>query len=281
MKRSGKKKNKILKRKMINTAFLLIFSVIAVATYYTSNFSRAKDIIEVSVNIKNSLQQEQEKEENLLVNATAGSDGESFYIKLPEYINNKKVIKYSYYIEGETNSEETNTVEEQSINNEIEQTTEERVEEVVSEDEIGPNDVLPESQIYLTSAEIRDKELTILAHYDTKEVNGETLYNQTIEEQKDDSKIIVTGYMPENAKLIIQDTDLKTAQTTIREQTSQPVILAVAYDIKIQVGEQIFEPYELSEKVNVQIQKESLGEKEVNVWHIKDNNQVKKLEWKM
>ena len=93
MKHLEKHKKRMLKRKIINTAFLLIFSVIAVATYYTSNFSKAKDIIEVNVNIKNS--EIQENIEKLTVDATSGSDGESFYIKLPEYINNKKVIKYS------------------------------------------------------------------------------------------------------------------------------------------------------------------------------------------
>lgn len=272
MKHLGKSKKKMLKRKMVNTAFLLIFSVIAVATYYTSNFSKAKDIVEVSVNIKNS--NSQENVENLIVDATSGSDGESFYVKLPEYINNKKVIKYSYYLE---NSNEEVVTEENTTENTISTENEETIEEV-DINEIGPNDVLPESKIYLTTNEVRDKELTILAHYDTKEVEGQLLYNQLLEQQINDSKITVTGYMPENAQLKIEEINKKDAQTTIREQTSTPVILAVAYDIKIQIGEDIFEPYDVAESLNVSIEKASLENKEVNVWHIDDTNKVEKLE---
>ncbi len=270
MRHLEKNKKKMLKRKMINTSFLLIFSIIIIATYYTSNFSKAKDIVEVSVNIKNS--NSQDDEENLIVDATSGSDGESFYVKLPNYINNKKVIKYSYYLET-SNNEETNIAETNTIEtNTIETNTEEDI------NEIGPNDILPESKIYLTTNEVRDKKLTILAHYDTKEVEGQVLYNQLLEQQINDSKITVTGYMPENAQLKIEEINKKNAQTTIREQTSTPVILAVAYDIKIQIGENIFEPYDIAESLNVSIEKASLENKKVNVWHIDDTNKVEKLE---
>ena len=40
-----------LKRKMFNMAVLLIFSVIVISTYYTANFSKAKDIVESENNI--------------------------------------------------------------------------------------------------------------------------------------------------------------------------------------------------------------------------------------
>lgn len=280
MKHLEKHKKRMLKRKIINTAFLLIFSVIAVATYYTSNFSKAKDIIEVNVNIKNS--EMQENIEKVTVDATSGSDGESFYIKLPEYINNKKVIKYSYYLEPskttqENDETEENSTTEETIEEDIQTTeNEQNVEKDVNE--IGPDDVLPENKIYLTTSEIEKKELTILAHYDTKEKENQKLYNKLLEQQINDSKIIVTGYMPENAQLKVEEINKKEAQTTIREQTSTPVILAVAYDIKIQVGEEIFEPYDVAENLNVKIEKESLQNKEVNVWHIDDTNKVEKLE---
>ena len=42
-------------KKIVNTAFLLIFSIIAITSYYTANFSKAKDIIEVNVNIKDTI----------------------------------------------------------------------------------------------------------------------------------------------------------------------------------------------------------------------------------
>ena len=321
MKNMVKKKTKMLKRKMINSAFLLIFSVIAITSYYTANFSRAKDIIEISVNIKNSLNHEQS--EKYTVNATSGNDGESFYLKLPEYINNKKVVKYTYYLEKKsevtTQEKDTEKNEENLETNEIEnsvapeikveentidnQVTENNTDEIASQDnlqqenteqsnekeeiqettnvglyDIGPNDILPENKIYLTTSEINNKELTILANYETKVKDNQILYYQKLERQENDTKITVTGYMPENAQLNVTEVDKKNAQDTIREQTSQPVILSVAYDIKIQIGEKIYEPYEIAEEVNVNIEKASLENKEVNVWHITNDNKAEKLE---
>lgn len=300
MKKAIKNKTRILKRKMFNTALLLIFSVIAISTYYTANFSKAKDIVEVNVNILNSLAHE-EKEE-YIVNAQEGSNGDSFYVKLPEYINNKKVIKYSYYLEETASTSDTkqeepdvqqdeipidesntteNTTEGEQITNEVateNNATEQQKEEIVDITEIGPDDVLPKSKIYLTSGEVRDKKLTIIAHYDAKEVNGEKYYNQLLTQEKNDNKITVTGYMPENAKLNITEVDLKETQKTIREQTNQPVVLTVAYDIKIQVEDKIYEPYEVDESIKVEIVKEELQNKETNIWHIKNDNQVEKIE---
>ena len=259
-------------KKIVNTAFLLIFSIIAITSYYTANFSKAKDIIEVNVNIKDTIISE--SIEKCKVNATEGIDGESFYVKLPKYINNKKVIKYSYSTENAGVSTDT----EQTVENEVEKAV--KAEQNVPLNQIGPNDILPESKIYLTSTEVKKQELTILAHYDIREQNGKNLYNQYIEDTKDNNKITVSGYMPENAKLIIQEVDKKEAQTTIRQQSQRPIILAVAYDIKIQCGEDIYEPYEFDQNINVKIEKEDLKEKETNVWHIDDKNKVEKLEQK-
>ena len=319
MKKAIKNKARMLKRRMFNTALLLIFSVIAISTYYTANFSKAKDIVEVNVNILNSLAND-EKEE-YIVNAQEGSDGDSFYVKLPEYINNKKVIKYSYYLgestvaennqqektnteqetpqeeittekqeepnvqQDETPSDESNKAEniaerEQITENEVttENNATEQQKEEIDINEIGPNDVLPESKIYLTTSEVKNKELKIIAHYDTKQIGEKTYYNQLLIQNENTSKITVTGYMPEGAKLNIKQVDIKEAQKTIREQTQKPVILTVAYDIKIQSGETIYEPYEVDESVNVKIEKEELQNKETNVWHIKEDNQVEKIE---
>ena len=259
-------------KKIVNTAFLLIFSIIAITSYYTANFSKAKDIIEVNVNIKDTIISE--SIEKCKVNATEGIDGESFYVKLPKYINNKKVIKYSYSTENARVSTDT----EQTVENEVEKAV--KAEQNVPLNQIGPNDILPESKIYLTSTEVKKQELTILAHYDIREQNGKNLYNQYIEDTKAKNKITVSGYMPENAKLIIQEVDKKEAQTTIRQQSQRPIILAVAYDIKIQCGEDIYEPYEFDQNINVKIEKEDLKEKETNVWHIDDKNKVEKLEQK-
>ena len=229
MKHMVKNKAKMLKRKMFNTALLLIFSVIIISTYYTANFSKAKDIVEVSVKIRNSLLEEDVQ--NYEVTALEGSDGDSFYVKLPEYINNKKVIKYSYYL-GDTDSVKTETQQEpvseeitdeteqvispeettlesegqvENVTNEgeVEQETNQEVqeesatEELVKQEEtlteneqedstgadiieIGPNDVLPESKIYLTTAEVEHEELTIVAHYDTKQIGEEIYYQQLL-----------------------------------------------------------------------------------------------------
>ena len=265
----AKSKVKILKKKLINTAFLLIFSVIAVVTYYTANFSKAKDIIEINVEIKNAL--DMTKSASLDVNTTEGSNGDTFYIKLPQYLDNKKVVKYSYYT-AETSTQ--NTVDtENTVKTETKKETDK-----TTIDEIGPNDVLPESKIYLTTSEIREKKLTIIAHYDTKEVNGIAYYNKLLTEQKNDTTITASGYMPENSELKITDVDLKSVQSQIRKKTTKPVILAVAYDIKIQSDGKEYEPYQIDQSVNINIEKDSLKDKDVNVWHIKEDNQIEKIE---
>lgn len=257
-------------KKIVNTALLLIFSIIAITSYYTANFSKAKDIVEVNVNIKDTIVSE--SIEKCKVNATEGVDGESFYVKLPKYINNKKVIKYSYNTENTVVSTDTEQTVEEETANAI------KMEQNVPLNQIGPNDILPESKIYLTSTEVKKQELTILAHYDIRELDGKNLYYQYFEETKDDNKITVSGYMPENAKLIIEEVDKKEAQTTIRQQSQRPVMLTVAYDIKIQCGEEIYEPYEFDQNINVKIEREELKGKETNVWHIDDKNNVEKIE---
>ena len=173
MKKAIKNKARMLKRRMFNTALILIFSVIAISTYYTANFSKAKDIVEVNVNILNSLAND-EKEE-YIVNAQEGSDGDSFYVKLPEYINNKKVIKYSYYL-GESTVAENNQQEEANTEQETPQeeiTTEKQEEPNVQQDET-PSDESNKAENIAEREQITENEVTT--------------ENNATEQQKEDQK---------------------------------------------------------------------------------------------
>ena len=124
MKHLEKHKKRMLKRKIINTAFLLIFSVIAVATYYTSNFSKAKDIIEVNVNIKNSeIQENSNTNGNVVVgiaknNAPQDIDESLNTTQMPQNTESPNIqslddsspsSKQNTDIDTQTNNTQTNT----------------------------------------------------------------------------------------------------------------------------------------------------------------------------
>lgn len=229
------KNRKVLRKKIINIVFLLILSIITISTYYTADFSKAKDVVEVSVNIKNALLEEEDF--TCLANATKSNDDELFYIKLPEYIENRKVIKYTYN-----------------------------------------EDVFPGNKIYLTQEELENGEITILATYDIKEKNGQTLYKQLLMQQVNDCNATVLGYVPANAELEIGEIEKKEAENIIRKQTGEPIVLAGAYDIKVVANGKLYEPYEFDENVEIKITKGELPKEQTNIWHIDDKNKVEKIE---
>ena len=138
----------------------------------------------------------------------------------------------------------------------------------------------PGQKIYLTKQELENAQVELKAVYEKKEKNEQLLYNKVLEEHTEEHKITVTGYMPSEAKLSITEVDAEEAQQAIRKGAQKPVILAVAYDIKIQVGDKIYEPYEVDENIKVKITKEELENKEINVWHIKNDEQVEQIEVK-
>ena len=80
----GKKFNK----KIINIVFLFILIVLTLITYFSANFSKAEEIMNIKVDAKDS--QNNLADEEYILKSTEKNN--EYYIKLPEYINNKKVL---------------------------------------------------------------------------------------------------------------------------------------------------------------------------------------------
>lgn len=282
------KNRKVLRKKIINIVFLLILSIITISTYYTADFSKAKDTVEISINIKNALIDEEDF--TCSENAVKANDSESFYIKLPEYIENRKVIKYTYYAEKVQETQEENSIDIQENNqNQIEENSVDEtqnnviIENSVAEENIDvnaikENDILPGNKIYLKEEELSNQQITILATYDMKEKNGQTLYKQLLMQQVNDCRATVLGYMPANAELEIGEIEKKEAEKAIRKQTGEPIVLAGAYDVKVVVNEKLYEPYEFDENIEIEMTKGELQEEQINIWHIDDKNKVEKVE---
>ena len=96
----GKKFNK----KIINIVFLFILIVLTLITYFSANFSKAEEIMNIKVDAKDS--QNNLADEEYILKSTEKNN--EYYIKLPEYINNKKVLKYAFYFEDSENSSNEN-----------------------------------------------------------------------------------------------------------------------------------------------------------------------------
>lgn len=220
-------------------------------------------------------------------------------ITLPSVVNEKIIEKYIIEIkpineeseetkevieEGEEDEETTQVIEEveetAKVIEDIEQ-DEETTEEIVEEEpnaKVITEYKFPGEKLYLTIQELKNAQVELKAIYKTKEKNNQLLYEKVLQEEAQEHKILMVGYMPEKAKINVSEVDKQEAQQAIREQIQKPVMLTVAYDIKIQVDDKIYEPYEVDENIRVEITKAELKNKEINIWHIKNNEQVEQIE---
>ena len=90
------------------------------------------------------------------------------------------------------------------------------------------------------------------------------------------NNIIISGYMPYNANVKVQEVSIEEVEEKINEKSEDDVKLQIAYDIKIIVDDKEYEPYEFDEDVKVEIT--DLDYKAINIWHLKDEQNVEKIE---
>ena len=195
-------KNKIIVKKIRNIFILLMAILIMLGAYHNIRNSKAENVIQIELEVadKSSILSTQV----VNVDATETSDG-NYLLNLPISINKNVVTKY-YTSSGE---------------------------EILVDAE---NDI---ATIQLTNEEIQNKKVQVQTDYDTKEVTvndkTELLYKKeltnepvienedgTILQQEQDNTteqnkseeenqdVIVTGYMPEDAKLEVKEVDLAT-----------------------------------------------------------------------
>ncbi len=193
----------------------------------------------------------------------------------------KEADKNSSVNNNEGEIKETNDNKEES--KKIEKTADEKaetkprsLEEILAETK--GEEIIPEEEIELGKDIVESKKLYLLAVYDKKEIKGKELYNKIISEKTEKNNIIVSGYMPANAKLKVTEVDAEAVGEKISKSVESSVKLQVAFDIKIIADAKEYEPNAFDENVKVKIN--GLENKKVNIWHIKDNDEVEKIELK-
>ena len=286
--------------------FLLTILIIGIVIF--SN-SMANKVINISATIKDS--KEELKDETIKITATGDEDG-SYYITLPEEINGIKVTKYTMeeaviteetvikddeeIIDSSKDTENTNNIEEKG---KIEETSEQSDTEKIEENELTETKEITEKEesseenvevvkkeskvkstkkpgdkVCLTAEQIKNKEIEIVAKYDSKEVeDGLVLYNKILEEEKDDRNIKLEGYMPYDSTVIIEDVKEEDIEENIDPFLIRNVNLKVAYDIKIMENDVEYDPSQYDENIKVTITDIKKSDKnEYRVVHIDEEN---------
>ncbi len=132
----------------------------------------------------------------------------------------------------------------------------------------------PNEEIKLDEEIVNNKAIYLLAEYDKKVEKSTDLYNKIISQKTASNSIIVSGYMPQNATLIVDEVDTQEVENKINQKLDNNIKLKIAYDIKIAVDEEEYEPYEFDEKIKVEITEK---DKNINIWHLKDDESSEQM----
>lgn len=185
---------KINKKSIIILIVLIILIIIGLRAF---NESRANKTIEITASFKdiNGLLND---EKSTLVATTEGENG--IAVVLPEFANEKKIIKYII--------EEKDIVEDNETSQENSQNKGRTIEK------------LPGEKIYLTQEEIENSSITLEICYDTITVDEQILYNKKISYKDEDEFELITvlGYMPQNTRLELTESDISSLEKEISEK---------------------------------------------------------------
>lgn len=265
------------------TTIILIVMLMLLVEIIILGFSRANNIKEIQTTIKD--YGENLKEDNLILNAI-NSGKDSYYIVLPDMINNKVVTSYFADLRsvGETpTSEENNTIKEEGEEQETETVqVEGNVEQnTVVTTEVAQMEKKPGEKIYLTATEIEEQKLTLTVKYDEKEKNGEKLYNKQLEQIVEGKNISIKGYMPEDASISVEIANEEKTKETLKDILNNDITYQIAYDIKLISNEKAYNPTDFDENVKVSITGVEQIDKEnqkYKVVHINNENKVEEIE---
>ena len=274
---------KIVRRKMMSVVtFGIIFLITSLAYYYV-NFSNAQNVIDVSLSVID----KDFNAEIIASNVKASETQDGYKTELSCVQNGLVIKKYNFISESEYN-ELKQSYDEKNKKEDAEDTTEEDTDEEEEkeeekeddkgEDEEKELDYDAKQEYILNDEEIQNQKLFATAEYDYKEVDGQILFNKIITSKNNENIIKVMGYMPEKAELKVTEIKKEDVENKIRDMSKEDnlsVNLNVAYDIKIVVDENEYEPEFFDEEVTVLI--EGIKNKNINIWHIKDNDSVEKI----
>ena len=211
---------KINKKRIIILILLIVVIIFEIVALRNSRAAKSFDVSAEIIDTEGKLENE-----TVILPAIAGEAG-SYYINLPEVINNKKI--YSYIVEhknineqnedkqneDEQNEEQVvdnnkiNDEETQDNGNNIEEsnTTTNIIENTINDTPIENNEIIEESAeedatnekeevqilspnnpLYLSKSEIKDKKIIVKVEYNRFEKDNQVLYEQQISTDVDDN----------------------------------------------------------------------------------------------
>lgn len=265
---------KINKKKLIILIIILIAVIFEILAFRNSRAQKVFNITAEVVDFNSFVQNE-----NITLSVEDGGSS-GYYITLPEYIGTKKVDAYiaekhniHEISEEETNVEVSNSVEneinEQNIVDSENTTIEEIIDNTIQEENnIEENDteettetyLLPGQVLYLTDEEIENENLQLMVQYNFCDSNGQKLYEQKIETQIDDNEdgiidntIKIEGLIPLEASINASRVGMDDIGDVIKEVLDNKKTVKTAYDIKIIYNDTQYEPTDFDTNVKVTI----------------------------
>lgn len=269
------------------TAIILIVMIMLLVEIIILGLSRANNIKEIHTTIID--YGEKLEDDNLILDAI-NSGKDSYYVVLPDMINNKVVTSYYVALRNDGQSEET-TATENAGSNEINIDEEAQINTVVEDTSNTETNLettkqvqmekKPGDKLYLTATEIEEQKLNVIAKYDEKEKNGQLLYNKHLEQIIDDKNITVEGYMPADAILTVAVANEEKTKEALKDVLNKDITYKIAYDIKLLSNEKEYNPTDFDENVKVSISGVDAIDKEnqkYKVVHINNENKIEEIE---
>jgi hypothetical protein len=253
--------------------------------------SRANNIKEIQTTI---IDYGKKLEDDNLILDAINSGKDSYYVVLPNMINNKVVTNYYVALRNDGQSEETTATEnvesdeinvEINVNEEIQTNTDaENINDTETSLETTKQvqmEKKPGDKLYLTATEIEEQKLNVIAKYDEKEKNGQLLYNKHLEQIIDDKNVTVEGYMPADAILTVAVANEEKTKEALKDVLNKDITYKIAYDIKLLSNEKEYNPTDFDENVKVSISGVDAIDKEnqkYKVVHINNENKIEEIE---
>lgn len=249
---------KINKKKIL---ILIGFVIIVLLGIKAFRDSRAENVIDIESNFKDS--SGLVSDETMQIKAlNEGKNGIS--VTLPDIVNNKKIKKYIITkkdIMNDSTNEVSNNVIENLVENEVNEsanvstnasqdTANNTSGETTNEDNII--EMNPGEKIYLTQEEKDNSEISFTIEYDTITVNQTVLYNKSLTVENDDKEIIcVSGYMPFDTQIKVENTDISNIENQIK-QSYQDCVIYGNYNIKLSTNDEDYNPKKYEQKLNIE-----------------------------
>ena len=225
-------RNRLIIKKIRNICILLMAIIIMIGVYTNIRRSRAENVIQIALEVSD--KSEALEMQTIMVDATETQDG-NYLLDLPTSVNGNIVTKY-YTADGtevlmnDENADKTLTLTETEVNEQkIQLQTDYDKKEVTTED--GQTVTLYNKELL---DEKEPEENTEEGTNDTDTNNtetDETSAEGTTEETNLDDSVVVTGYMPLEAQVDINEMDLATLSDIQLPSDTQTI--QKAYEVSV------------------------------------------------